>query len=148
MTQSEISASNTKITAEVVPENLRMDVLPALFGSAFMRGENLITGYMRNICAGYTGGHWDFIRLSNGGFYLRPDMEIVELSITVNGFHEEVSADAAGIVVTLYALNMLMWDSADSDRQELLNHLYQQSEKLKDYAETTSEHSAIYRAID
>lgn len=148
MTQSEISASNTTITAEVVPENLRMDVLPALFGSAFMRGENLITGYMRNICAGYTGGHWDFISLSNGGFYLRPDMEKVELSIAGNGFQEEVSADAAGIVVTLYALNMLMWDSADSDRQELLNHLYQQSEKLKDYAETISEHSAIYRAID
>ena len=148
MNQSGISASNTTITAEIVSENQRMDVLPALFGSAFMRGENLITGYMRNICAGYTGGYWNFISLSNGGFYLRPDMEKVDLSIAGNGFQKEVSADAAGIVVTLYALNMLMWDSADSDRQELLNHLYQQSEKLKDYAETISEHSAIYRAID
>jgi hypothetical protein len=148
MTQSEMSSCNPTITAEVVQENQRMDVLPALFGSAFMRGENLITGYMRNICAGYGGGYWDFIRLSNGGFYLRPDMDTVELSIAGNGFEKEVSADAAGIVVTLYALNILMWDSADSDRDELLNHLYQQSEMLKDYAETISERSAIYRAID
>ena len=60
----------------------------------------------------------------------------------MNYAEEEVSIEAAGVIVTLFALNSTLWKHPHND---LVRDAY---EKLMDYASEHPEHSAIYRMID
>nr|CAQ76540.1 antirestriction protein klcA [Yersinia pseudotuberculosis] len=136
------------VTAIKVPNYQRMDIFPLLFGARHIKGEALIYGHMRKFCTAYNGGHWVIFRLSNGGAYLRPDMETARMGVTSNYFDAEISGDAAGIIVTLYALNVLMWEASGNDNEVLLQRLTNNYDWLKDYASEHSERGFIYRAID
>ena len=62
---------------------------------------------MRRLCGDYDGGFWEFYELSNGGFYIAPENGgKMRLVWSGNYFDGEMSPDAAGIVATLYALNV------------------------------------------
>jgi hypothetical protein len=56
---------------------------------------------MGNLCSKYSV--WEFYDLSNGGCYLAPNRGAYELSAP-NGFEATVSADVAGLIASLYAL--------------------------------------------
>jgi hypothetical protein len=47
--------------------------------------------------------------LSDGGFYMAPDLADRLEEVDGNGFRGELSADAAGIVATPFALGQLGW---------------------------------------
>lgn len=136
------STSNTTgIHATVVPGDERMRFLPRVFGRRFMQGEATIFTWMRRLCADYNGGYWDFVDLSNGGFYLRLVTDKpLKLYVEGNGFDGEFSADAASIVVCMFAINELMFDGA----HELDDAYY----ALRDYAIQHPECRSILRAID
>jgi hypothetical protein len=123
------------VTAQLVPENERMQFLPTVFGPRLMmRGENWVYGYMSRLCEKYTGAYWEFYRLSNGGFYLAPRIAGPMLLKHADNFFEgEMSADAAGIVATLFAVNGLCWDFPDEEHlakaySALLEFAYQHAE--------------------
>jgi hypothetical protein len=83
----------------------RFTFLPALFGHRHMiQGEALVFNWMQKLSRDYDGGLWKFYKLSNGGFYMSPDAEKRFHISSPNGFEKEMSADAAGIIATLYAL--------------------------------------------
>jgi len=58
-----------------------------------------------------------------------------------NGYEGALSADAAGIVASLYVINQLCW-LEQSDK--MIDHYY----SLRDYASEHSEANEIYAAID
>lgn len=105
------------ITANVVPQHHRLAFLPRHFGPRWMmRGEAMLYDFARRLCPAYRGGLWDFIELSNGGFYLRPsDMPQPLLVSSPNGAEHQVSADAFGIVCTLFTLSHLSFEGFESD---------------------------------
>ncbi|WP_440030530.1 antirestriction protein [Chromobacterium amazonense] len=138
---------DTRIQARVVDDNHRGTFLPDMFGTPlFMRGEGLVFAWMRRLVRDYHGGVWVFYTLDNGGFYLAPKTkEPFALSVAGNGYAGEMSADAAGIVATLFALCQLSHEFAETDQGDRLADRYH---ALLAFAAEHAEAGAIRRAID
>jgi hypothetical protein len=134
--------------ARLVPEDERMTFLPQLFGPrVFFHGESAVYGWMRKLCKAYTGGLWQFFRVGDAGAgFMAPDIEgPLKLYVDGNGFEGDMSTEAAGIVVTLFALNHLMFSTPDKGAVDLLCDRY---EELRDFAREHAEARAIFAAID
>ncbi len=138
---------NNPITAQLVADERRLDFLPAYFGvTQMMRGEALVYAWMCQLSKDYRGGYWNFYELSNGGFYLAPlKAKRLQLAVPGNGFSGEVSADAAGVVATLFALGQLAAEVEDGDAADELSTRYH---LLRDFACGHEEAADITRAID
>ncbi len=137
----------TPLVANLVAESDRLDFLPAFFGPRLMmRGEALVFGWLDALVEGYNGGYWNFYTLTNGGFYMAPaNYDRMRLEVAGNGFGGEMSADAAGIVATLFALCQLAAEAEDTDAGDVLIDRYY---FLRDFASTHTEAGAIFAAID
>lgn len=137
------------IVATRVAEADRLRFLPTYFGPSMLRmlrGEALVFGWMGRLCAAYHGGFWHFYTLSNGGFYMAPEHNgRLRIEVDGNGFAGELSADAAGIVATLFALNQLCAELAGTADADALIDRYHH---LAAFASEHAEAAAIYRAID
>ncbi|GAB2881129.1 antirestriction protein [Pseudoduganella ginsengisoli] len=136
-----MSNENRPITAAVIPEESRLEALPQAFGLAGLWVESMTYGFMRNIDPTYTGGYWDFFNLSNNGFYMAIQNGKPQRISTPNGYEAQVSADAAGIIASLYALGNL----ANRTEKDLFIEKYHQ---LMDYARTHPERGEILAAVD
>ena len=120
----------------------RPNFLPKHAGKAFLRYEMLAFDIMGKACQDYHGGMWDFFELSNGGFYMAPDSEkCFRLIWEDNWFDGELSADAAGIGVSLMAQS---WLSSATHSESLAGKFHQ----LRGYAMQHAEASAIFGFID
>lgn len=131
-----------RIVATEVPFERRPQFLPKRFGPALLPcGEMLVYGWMQRLCDSYRGGLWRFVELSNGGFYMAPNLPgPFHLRVDGNGFSGELSADAAGIVASMFALNQLACDGhGQFDDAYYL---------LMDFACQHAEHRSILKAID
>lgn len=115
-------ASHATITATLVSDEARLQFMSRQFALNAIKVEAAIYTWMKKLTEGvYAGGLWEFIELSNGGGYLRPppgpqrrpDGTVggYRLCIEGNYFDDIVTADAAGVIVTLFALNNLLWAS-------------------------------------
>ncbi|PXV70873.1 antirestriction protein [Pantoea sp. PNA 03-3] len=137
------------ITARTIPDNRRMAFLPRLFGAWYLTAEASVYTHARTMCAGYVGGSWEFVELSCGSGFLYPlSAERFTLSVSGNWFEGELSAEATGIVLTLFTLNHLIWHAHDEGYAHICNMLITQQERLKLYADQHPEAGLIYRAID
>lgn len=140
------SDSTTSKTATIhcntVAADQRMNFLPRVFGHQYVvRGESAVFNWMADLCPDYHGGFWDFIDLSNGGFYLRLVTDApMHIAVDGNGFSGTLSPDAASIAATLFALNDLLWRGAD--------HLHDAYYLLRDLAAEHPESGLILQAID
>ncbi|EGQ8484949.1 antirestriction protein [Vibrio diabolicus] len=137
----------TPIVASKVALSDRLNFYPTFFGSRFMmRGEAYVMGYMDKFSDDYNGGDWEFYSLSNGGYYMAPNYDApLFLEISDNWFSGQMTADAAGIVATLFALGQLAGESQGTtlgDRFITLYHL------LRAFAKEHPESSLILSAID
>jgi hypothetical protein len=135
-----------KITHDEVPASERLAFFPKFFGSRLMmRAEAMIYGRASDLSEDYHGGLWAFYRLSNGGFYMAPQSpERLKVEVHSNDYDGEVSADAFGVIVTLFVLGTLCWIENEQLREKFSTHFYQ----LRDYALQHEEAAAILRAID
>lgn len=132
------------IVASLVPENQRMAFLPTFFGTQYMfRGEHFVYYWLSRLAPAYKGGYWEFYTLSNGGFYLAPSSGTrrYRLQVEGNGFDGEMSADAAGVVATLFAVNHLAHETRDDRIIDLYCLLFE-------FARRHPEANVITRAID
>lgn len=137
----------TAVVANLVAEGDRLSFLPTFFGQhLMMRGETLVFNWLDRLSEDYNGGYWHFYRLSNGGFYLAPDSDkSMRISVEGNGFDGEMSADAAGIVATFFALSQLTGAVQGTEAGDTLIDRYF---FLRDFAAEHVEAGLIFRAID
>ncbi len=135
--------TNTAIVATVVPDDKRLSVLPDFFGFKLMLdAEALAFAYMTKLSVDYSGGYWHYYRLSNGGFYMAPAIDKpMRLEWAGNGYEGMMTADAAGIVATLFMVNHL----AAKVQTDAMVDLYY---KVRDFAADHPEAKAIFAAID
>ncbi|WP_175684586.1 antirestriction protein [Burkholderia anthina] len=136
-------ASETRaITATIVPDERRMEILPRYFGKHMIRAEVAVYTAMSSLCATYHGGFWDYVELSNGAFYMAPRLsDPLPITCDGNGYDGEMSSDAAGIVATLFALNAMAW-SAEEARFTDMYH------ELLAFVPSHAEAREIFAAID
>jgi len=132
------------VTAALVPNAARPVFLHRYFGDAFLVVEQAIYTMTDELCPDYMGGVWAFFELSNGGAYMAPDRERTwRMQVRGNGYEGELSSDAVGVVVTLFAMSHLSF--AYPGFSEMFTDRYHQ---LRDYAGNHPEASQIFAAID
>ncbi len=133
------------ITRQRVDDDRRADHAGALFGGHFpLRLEPFIFDMARKLSRDYDGGYWEFYALSSGGFYMAPASNRNFRVVCENGFEGELSADALGIVVCLYAYSHLSFSKIDG----FADMCGRQFHWLRDYALQHAEVQGILRAID
>jgi hypothetical protein len=134
---------NSVVLATLVPDAQRLDFLPRHFGRQMMTVEHHLYSRLSELSQDYTGGYWNFYDLSNGGCYLAPTApEQLRIVVEGNDFEGALSADAAGITVTLFTLSELAFRLP---RVEVLSTRFHQ---LRDFAADHAEAGLIFRAID
>jgi hypothetical protein len=136
--------SPAKIFTERLNDSQRLAVPAKLFGIRFMYLESFVFDTASSLCESYDGGFWHFHALSNGSFYMAPDQAEPFHVICANGFEGDLSADAFGIAVCLYAYSHLSF-SGDTD---FAATCAQQYHWLRDFMMEHAEASAILGAID
>lgn len=143
MTTAFYEAEDKTITATLITGVERDLALPKFFGTRHaLRGEMQTYNFLDLLSVDYTGGSWNYYSLSNGGFYMAP-VNPAELNCawSDNYFEGRMSADAAGITASLFAINML----ANVTLEDRFSNLFYQ---LRDYAFSHPEAALIVRAID
>jgi hypothetical protein len=96
------------ITRKQIPIQQRIHHTADLFGLHFpLHVEPLVYALADHMASDYNGGYWEFYELSNGGFYMAPHSDTPFNVSCENGFEGELSADALGITVCLYAYSQL-----------------------------------------
>lgn len=136
------TSDQDRISSVVVPDELRLNVLPNYLGRHFLNGECLVYAWAERLCTEYRGGLWHFFTLSNGGFYMAPAaLGRVAVHWHLNGYSGMMGADAFGVVVTLFALCHL----AETTRDDTIIDRYHQ---LREFACQHVDAANILRAID
>ena len=138
-------ANSSLITSSPVGADRAFRVIADHVGHAHAwRVEVLVFVFMETLSDDYRNGSWSFHELSNGGFFMTPlDVPAsMQLYVEGNGFAGTMSAEAAGIIATIFALNVLC---NETTRDE---HI-QQFHLLRDFALAEhAEASLIAQAID
>ncbi len=133
------------ITRNAVPTHRRTAVTAKLFGLNFpMKLEPLIFNLTDHISDNYAGGYWDFYTLSNGGFYMSPRNDEPFNVSCENGHEGQLSEDALGIVVCLYAYSHLSFRGQNGFDEICAEHYH----LLREFALDHGESRGIFSAID
>lgn len=132
------------IFSERLNDTQRLAHTAKLFGIRFWQVESFVFDTAASLSESYAGGYWHFHSLSNTGFYMAPDQTEPFHVICANGFEGNLSADAFGIAVCLYAFSHLSF-SGDTD---FAGACAQQYHWLRDFMMEHAEVQAILGAID
>jgi hypothetical protein len=133
------------ITRKQVPDQNRVQHTANLFGLNFpLHLEPLVYAITDNIAEEYNGGFWEFYELSNGGFYMAPHSDTPFTVSCENGFEGQLSGDALGITVCLYAYSHLSFSGKGGFDETCA----QQYHWLREYMLDHPEAAAILGAID
>lgn len=131
------------ITRMLVGARSRMAFMPKHLGARnLMIGQSLFFMYLNKLSDDYKGGYWEFYELSNGGWYTAPRGEQrYRMHWDENYYEGDMSADAAGLTASLYAINHLANATGE-------DHLIQAYHWLREYAVEHPEWEQIGQAID
>ena len=130
--------------ATIVPEQRRPEFLPSLFGrSLLIVAENAVYSLMERLSPlDYGGGFWDFFEHGGIPLFLAPQSKSrFRITGEITGFQGEVSAEAAGIIATLFVFSHLSF-------QYQSEHLFGGYGRLYAYSADHPEAAEIFQAID
>jgi hypothetical protein len=153
----------TKI--EITDARRRLAFIPKLFATPLC--ESMAMNFLHRH-SNYDGGMWNFYEVPRGinghvapwtdiittrpTGYIAPAEGTYRLTIPGNYFDADVSADAAGIIATLFILNHLSWKVSEmgSEYASTCQGLVDRQDALKDYISIIKhpERELIFRAID
>jgi hypothetical protein len=121
-----------------------MATVDRLFGLAYvLKLEPTVFNMAGMLAPAYDGAYWEFITLSNGGFYMAPRGENTYDVSCENGFEGKLTANALGLAACLYAYSSLSFDGdAFADLCATQYHL------VREYMFQHHEAESIARAID
>ena len=135
---------NDTSRAVIVPDEARQDFLPTLFGrSHLIVAENAVYARMERLSPlDYRGGSWDFFEHESKPLFLAPRSRTrFRITGDVTCFQGEVSAEAAGIIATMFAFSHLSF-KFETER------LVEGYERLYAYSADHPEASEIFQAVD
>lgn len=136
------TTTDVPVTAQIVKDYRRIEMLPRYFERLDLYVERGIFGLMRWLSDDYHGGYWEYHELSNGGFFMSPVRpERFRVVVTSNGYEGTVSSEAAGIIACLFAYSELSQLHRDDN---LAGHY----NLLRDFAGDHPEAGEMFAAID
>lgn len=140
--------STEPIVATVVPETERFHFLPDKLGpDLFLAFEQSVYRTADILLPDYKGAYWEFYELSNRGWFLEPQLDpFVAVEVSGNGYEGTVSREAAGIIVTLFAMGGALSHGRLPDK--IQRHLTNAYYDLRDFALQHAEAREILAAID
>lgn len=101
-----------RITRAVLDDDYRLEIINELFGlHGVMNLENTLFTVLERQTPDYKGGYWEMYKLSNDGFYMAPNDDVMYNMTSENTWEGELSADAAGIATCLYAMSHLSFNT-------------------------------------
>lgn len=130
--------------ASIVPEEDRERFLPSLFGLPLLIvAENAVYTFMERLSpSDYGGGFWNFYEYAGQPLFMAPTSRPrFRIDNQITEYSGEVSAEAAGIIATLFTFSHLSF-RYESDR------LVDGYHRLYDYSTRHPEARAIFAAID
>ena len=130
--------------AVIAHDNARQDFLPVLFRRPLLFvAEHAAYALMERLSPlDYRGGSWDFYEHQGKPLFLAPRSKTrFRITGDITCFQGEVSAEAAGIIVTMFAFSHL---SFQFQSEELVKGY----ERLYAYSADHPEASEIFQAID
>lgn len=135
---------NSQFQIELVTEcESKEGFLPKIAGNNYCHFEFSVYDWMNYLCSEYNGGCWEFYSVNNTGGFMAPCSNTpFHLQNPDNHFDGEVSAEAAGIIVSILAYTGIIEESKNP------GFLIGQQDLLKNYAQTHPESSLIFQAID
>jgi hypothetical protein len=135
----------TTISRELLDTERRIAHTANLFGICFpLQLEPFVFAIASDLARDYKGGFWHFYSLGNGGFYMAPDSE-KQFPVRCHNYYEGVlSADALGIVASLYAYSHLSFADNEKIGRMYSRHYHLLREYMMDHAEVAE----ILQAID
>lgn len=134
-----------KITATLVPEALRLTITAQHFKQHFsFKIEPTIYNIARMLCPEYQGAYWDFYTLGNNGFFMVPDIDEPVRVVCQNGYEGQISKEAFGIIVCLYAYSHLSFMKVFALAAMSAEHFH----ALRDFALQHPEAMVILEAVD
>ncbi|MEO5326416.1 antirestriction protein [Mesorhizobium sp. CC13] len=128
------------VRATLVPEERRPSFLPAMLGLRLLIvGENAVYSIMERLSPrDYGGGFWNFYELDGQPLFLAPASEKrFRIESEITEYQGEVSAEAAGIIATLFTFSHLSFRFQSDLLAEGYAHLHA-------YVDGHAEASAIY----
>lgn len=123
------------VTKRQAAENERLGFLPRFVSPrATLKLESAIYTLAEDLTEGqYHGGLWDMFELSNGGFYMAPNVsKTFSVVVPGNYYSGSLSSDALGIITTLSALSMLSFDADEQTTEKLARCYYALREYMLD----------------
>lgn len=134
----------TRQPATLVSGEARLAFLPNLFGrSLLIIAEKAVYGFMEKLSPlDYGGGFWDFYEHDGYPLFLAPKSKShFRITGDITGFQGDVSAEAAGIIATMFAFSHLSFQFQSERLSEGYGRLYVYSADHPEAAE-------IFQAID
>ena len=137
----------TEITKRRVADQDRLIALPNYFGPQYLQYEMAVYDYMTLASNhSFKGGYWEYIVLSNGGFFMlwETKRESIRLSEPGNHFEAEFTIEAASLVANMAVCSHLAF------LHEQNEFLAQNFDLLRAYAKTLTapERKAIFGILD
>lgn len=142
------NTQQTPIIQEIVDCPDRDDFLLKHTGKAYLRFENLCYELASKFIEKYKGGTWEYIELSNGGFFIMPKDEEHYVLRNLVGVRERVKNQVAGIFITIYALFELSNSYHQAGEYSLSEKLSEKYGKLLDYCYSRLDYLTIKKFID
>lgn len=136
--------TTTRDAATIVPDKGREMFLPTLFGVRLLIvAENTVYNVMGRLSPrDYGGGFWDFYEHRGYPLFLAPkSLSRFRIEGDITEFRGEVSAEAAGIIATLFTFSHLSFQF----ESDFLPRGY---DRLRAYVDGHPEASEIFQAID
>jgi hypothetical protein len=135
----------TQVIRTLIPEDPRLAVIEKTFGTHFpLVIEPVIYGITERMAEAYSGGHWQFYNLGNGGFYMAPERDQIYQVSCDNYWQGELTADALGVTSCLYAYSHCSFSRNEAFGRSCAQHYH----LLREHMYTHPEMPVILRAID
>lgn len=136
--------ATASISCVRIADEQRVNHTAALFGINFpLHLEPFVFFMADTMCEAYNNGYWVVYALSNNGFYMAPHAEGQFHIRCENGYEGELSAEAFGTVVCLYAYSHLSFGDGEF-AQTCAEHFHLLRECMLDRPEA----GEMLRAID
>ena len=131
-----------QIAATEVPAGERFAYLIRRFDRHHTTVELFLRSFAVELCPEFKGAAWRFFETSTGAVFMVPaDLDSLLVSIDGNGFEARVSAEVAGLIVSIFVLARLCDVSRSREHMGMLV-------QLRKFAMQHAQASAIARAID
>ena len=125
----------------IVDQEKRSDVLSSRFARYMLMVEDSIYMCMQRIVPEFRAGYWHFFELSNGGFYMAPDIDATQARSLTSAQFREMTAEAVGIAACLLAFREL---SSQIQNGVMARHYFQ----LREFATGHAEADEILAVVD